>query len=203
MVLYLFLLAGLAGVGYAIWSYRRKSAAREADSRTRFGRMLGALRTPATPSPQPPSASSPGTAPAPAAPATAQAAAVAAAAPARFLGPPATLVYYLLKAGLPEWEVFANVSLAAVIAVPGAGHEREQQLRRLSQYQLDFVVCDKSMKIVAAVELEAAGGADTAGAQRFKADFLRQAGIRVVRINPAAPPRREQMRGLLESRVNG
>ena len=115
----------------------------------------------------------------------------------RFLGQAETLLYYLLKTGLPGYEVFASVSLAAVINASGSGHEREQQLRRLAQYRLDFVVCDKSMRIIAVVEVDSAVAAVGAGEQQFKADCLKRAGIRLVRVNPAALPKREQMRALV------
>jgi len=59
------------------------------------------------------------------------------------------------------------------------------------------VVCDKSMKILAVVELESAVGVGAMGDQRFKSDLLKQAGIRHVRINPAALPRREQVAALI------
>jgi hypothetical protein len=81
--------------------------------------------------------------------------------------------------------------------LPVAASEREQQLRRLSPYQLNFVVCDKSMRIVAAVDIEAGGGADAAGIQQFKADYLKRAGIRLVRVNSTAMPRRDQVRSLV------
>jgi hypothetical protein len=46
------------------------------------------------------------------------------------------------------------------------------------------------------VDFEAAGGADAAGIQQFKADYLKRAGIRLVRVNPAAMPKRDQVRAL-------
>jgi len=47
------------------------------------------------------------------------------------------------------------------------------------------------------VDVESAAGAGTAGDQSFKSGILRQAGIRVVRVSPAALPRREQVRALI------
>lgn len=182
---YLFLLAVAGGIVFAIWNYRRKAAASKAASEARFEQMFnGRTQTAASES------SAPAKAPA-AAPATPPAATQ------RLLGQAESLLYYLLKAGLPDFEVFAGVSLARVVGAPGNGRDREQQLRRLSQYQLDFVICDKSMRVVAVVDVESAAGAGTAGDQSFKSDILRQAGIRVVRVNPAAPPRREQIRVLI------
>ena len=194
---YLFLLAVAGGIVFAIWNYRRKAAASKAASAARFEQMFNG-RTQTAASPQP---SSPAAAPASESSAPAKAPAAAPATPPaatqRLLGQAESLLYYLLKAGLPDFEVFAGVSLARVVGAPGNGRDREQQLRRLSQYQLDFVICDKSMRVVAVVDVESAAGAGTAGDQSFKSDILRQAGIRVVRVNPAAPPRREQIRVLI------
>lgn len=197
MAWYLFLLAVAGGIVFAIWNYRRKAAASKAASEARFEQALkGRTQPPASPQP-----SSSAAAPASESFAPAKApAAIAATPPAatqRFLGQAESLLYYLLKAGLPGFEVFAGVSLARVVGAPGEGRDREQQVRRLSQYQLDFVICDKSMRVVAVVDVESAAGAGTAGDRSFKSDVLRQAGIRVVRVNPAAPPRREQIRTLI------
>jgi hypothetical protein len=168
---FLFLLAVAGGVAFAIWNFHRKTAPRKAASEARFEKIFkGPAQIPASPPP----------------PAAAQC----------FLGQAESLLYYLLKAGLPDSEVFAGVSLARVVGAAGEG--REQQLRRLAQYQLDFVVCDKNMQVVAVVEVESAAGADAAGDRRFKSDLLKQAGIRLIRINPAALPQREQIRTLID-----
>jgi uncharacterized protein DUF2726 len=205
----LFLLVCAAVIAYFVWDFRNKTAAREAASKKRFEELLreqaSGSPTPAAPpsaAPVPraaPAAPAPASVPA-AAPAPAPASMPAAAAPAvraRFLGQHETLLYLLLKTGLPDHEIFANVSLASVTALPAGGGEREQQLRRLAPYQLDFVVCDKSMRVIAAVDLETAGGAEAAGIQQFKADHLKRVGIRLVRVNPAAMPKRDQVRGLV------
>jgi uncharacterized protein DUF2726 len=200
----LVLVGVVAGIAYSIWNYRKKSAAREAASQQRFAELLREqaassgrpVPAPAAPAPAPSPTPVSHAAPAAAAPAPVPAPA-AGAARERFLGQHETLLYLLLKTGLPDHEIFANVSLASVVALPATGSEREQQLRRLAPYHLDFVVCDKSMHIVAAVDMETAGGADAAGIHQFKADYLKRAGIRLVRVNPAAMPRREQVRALV------
>jgi hypothetical protein len=193
---YVLLLAAVGVVVYAIWNYRRKDAARRAASEARFEKMFKG-EVPLAPGARPPSSAAAEPSPSakvPPAPSAAQPVAVE-----RFLGKAESLLYYLLKAGLPDAEVFAGVPLARVVGAAGDGRDREQQLRRFSQYQLDFVVCDKSMRVVAVVEVETAAGAGAAGDQRFKSDVLKQAGIRLVRINPAELPRREQIGAL----VNG
>ena len=194
MLWYVLLLATVGVVVYAVWNFRRKAAERKAASQARFEKMFKgeAQLAPELQPPFPTAAESSPSAESP--PAAAQPVAAE-----RFLGKAESLLYYLLRSGLPDAEVFAGVSLARVLSATGNGRDREQQLRRLSQYQLDFVVCDKSMRVVAVVEVETAAGAGAAGDQRFKSDVLKQAGIRVVRINPAELPRREQVGAL----VNG
>ena len=199
MAWYVFLLVAAGIIVFVVWNFRKQIAAREAASKARFERMLRAPAQPAAPAEPAPTAA----AASPSAPSASLAVPVLAMAPAavpareRFLGQAETLLYYLLKSGLPGYEVFANVSLASVISASGSGHEREQQLRRLAQYRLDFVVCDKRMRIIAVVELDSAVAAMGAGEQQFKADCLKRAGIRLVRVNPAALPKREQIRALV------
>jgi hypothetical protein len=202
------MVAAVAVMTYAIWSFQKKTAAREAAARQRFDLLLreqaSASGRPVAPAAAPALAQAPLSHATPAVPAAAippaaapAAAAAAVAARERFLGQHETLLYLVLKTGLPDHEIFANVSLAAVVALPANSSERELQLRRLAPYQLDFVVCDKNMHVIAAVDIESAGGADAAGIQQFKADYLKRAGIRLVRVNPAAMPRRDQVRGLV------
>lgn len=202
MAWFLLLLAVAGGVVFAIWNYRRKAAASKAASAARFEQTFKARsQNPAGPQPSSPAAATASESSAPAkTPAAVAATPQAAAPPAatqRFLEQRESLLYYLLKAGLPGFEIFAGVSLARVVVAPGYGRDREQQVRRLSQYQLDFVICDKSMRVVAVVDVESAAGAGAAADQSFKSDILRQAGVRVVRVNPAAPPRREHIRALI------
>lgn len=193
MAWFLFLLAAAGGVAFAIWNFHRKTAARKAASEARFEKIFkGPAQVPAS-APPASAAESSALAKTPLVAAAAQPAAAQ-----RFLGQAESLVYYLLKAGLRDFEIFAGVSLARVVGAAGEGREREQQLRRLSGYQLDFVVCDKSMQVVAVVEIEAAAGADAAGDRRFKSDLLKQAGIRLVRVNPAELPRPDEMRTLID-----
>jgi hypothetical protein len=191
---FLLLLALIGIIAYAIWSYRKGTAARKAASEARFGKLFKE-EAQVAPGLQHPF-SNPGDASAQAKPA----AAASSAPPVvveRFLGKAQSLLYYLLKAGLPEAEVFAGVSLARVVGAGGEGRDRELQMRRLGPYQLDFVVCDKSMKVLAVVELESAASAGEIGDRHFKSEVLKQAGVRHIRVNPAALPRREQVAALV------
>ncbi|MBM3357857.1 MAG: DUF2726 domain-containing protein [Betaproteobacteria bacterium] len=189
---YLLPLVLVIAVVYLVWAYRRKTIEKEAASRERFVQLLaagapdgeqrghsagaqintGPVRPVETPEPGPEQG--------------------------RFLGRAETLLYRLLKAGLSDHEIFAQVTLASVVGLPEGiqDYEREQRRRRLAQHRVDFLVCDKDMRIVAAVELDA-GDADAPGADSFKADCLHAAGIRLVRVNRAAMPRREAVRALI------
>lgn len=200
MAWYLFLLFAAGIIFYGVWSSRKQIAAREAASKARFERLLKApAQAAANSDPAPAAASSTASALSPslAASATPKAPEVPAPAAEHFLGKAETLLYYLLKSGLPEYEVFAKATLASVIGASGSGHEREQQLRRLAQYRLDFVVCDKSMRVIAAIDIDSAVAAAGAGDQQFKAECLKRAGIRMLRVDPAALPKREQIRALV------
>lgn len=193
MAWFLFLLGAIGVIALFIWDYRRKLAAREAASKARFERIFKEPAAAASPS-----GPSPAVAPRPA---TGSVSSVSAAplfpARERFLGPAETATYLLLKAGIPDHEIFANVSLASVVGAPDGGREREQRFQRLSQYRLDFVVCDRNMRIVAVVALEAASGAESQGTQRFISDCLSAGGVRQVRLNPVSLPRREEIRALV------
>jgi len=196
-ILFLLVVAGVAS--FLVWDYRRKTAQREAASQERFEQMFKGKAAVAPASGSVPAAVVPAAAPVAASSAVPKAPSVATKVPARerFIGQPETLIYYLLKTGVPDHEVFANVTLASVVGAPGTGSEREQQLRRLSQYQLDFVICDKRMRIVAVVDVDTPAGVDAASELRVKSDYLGGAGIRFVRINPTSLPPRDAIRGLV------
>ena len=196
-MLWLLLILATGGVvAYGVWDFRRKTAAREAASQARFEEMFkgkdAAVSAKPESAPPMPMAAVPAAAPAP--PVSPL---VAVSTPGRFLGKAETLVYRLLQTGLPDHEIFANVMLSSVVAASGSRSQSEQQARRLAQYQVGFVVCDRDLRIVAAVEVEAGGGADAVGIRHFKEECLRAAGIRLVWFDAAALPRRQEIRALL------
>jgi Protein of unknown function (DUF2726) len=187
---YLLLLVPVFAIVYVWWAYRNNAAAKEAASRERLTALVGivegarAARSGARKEQTAPAVVSK--------PATAAAAPPAA--PPRFLTQPATLMYYVLKAGLPDHEIFPRVSLASVMA--GAENTPRSALAegRPARHEIDFVICDKSMQVVAAVQLDAQPGGQESQVVNQR---LSAAGIRLVRFNPAALPRREQVRALI------
>jgi hypothetical protein len=118
----------------------------------------------------------------------------------KLLPSPVALLYYVFRTGLPDHEIFAGVALEEVldIAAPAQAEPREQLLRKVTQQRrLDLVVCNKQLEVVAAVIVAApvTGAAD--GTEQFASQCLQSAGVRVVRVDPAAPPRHHQVRALV------
>lgn len=201
MLTFLVLVAGVVVIGVFVWNYRRQAAAREAASAERMKAFLEQARAEAGVRPDAVAA-----APTPTAvPAAAKAAPNVALSPlsgfalrAPLLDAQQRALYLLLKIGLPDHVIFACVSLGAFIrsAEHVAGFAREAQERRLADVAADFVVCDKSMKPVAAVQCGARSGkaAETAA---FAAACAASVGLRWVEISPQALPRPDEIKTLL------
>ena len=115
----------------------------------------------------------------------------------RLLPQSAALLYYVFRTGLPDHEIFAGVALEDVldVAAPAQASEREQLLRKLAGQRLDLVVCTKQLEVVAAVFAGSSNA--TAEREQFMSHCLQAAGIRVVRVDPAAPPRRQHGHALV------
>lgn len=161
---------------YVVWDYRRKQAARAAASSERFTRIFSSAgqgrATGASPGlPTPPAVASTPT---------------SYVGRNTFLGVHHGRLFAALDAGLPDYKIFAHVSLAAVIELTGLpeGREREQRARGLAQQTLDCVVCSKAFDIVAVVDLADGTAADA----RFKAECLKAAGVHYLRWNPLELP---------------
>src|SRR4029450_8937936 len=140
---FLLLLPPAFGIIYAVWSYRNRTAAKEASSRERMALLVGVTQAARAADTVSGKISPQRVAELRTAPGEARTQA------RRFLGEPETLAYYLLKAGLPGYEVFPRVSLATVLAA-GASVAAPTKGRQ----NLDFVICDKTMQVVVAVQLE-------------------------------------------------
>ncbi len=112
----------------------------------------------------------------------------------RLLDAGQTLVYLLLKQGLHDHEILANVALADLLDLPAGDAGREQR-RQLLQHSVDFVVCGKVMQPLVAVDLlDAEPPAVLSAAPGFKSKCLQQAGIRHVRLVRGALPARQAIR---------
>jgi Protein of unknown function (DUF2726) len=115
---------------------------------------------------------------------------------ARLMAQADSLLYFVFRTGLPDHEIFANLTLADVVEVtPGMNdYIRAQTVRGLAKLRLDLVVCTRQLEVIAVVLVDRGNEAAHTG---FAAECLRSAGIRLVQVNPAAPPRHQQVRGLV------
>ncbi len=188
----------VAIVIYLIWDHRRKAVQRAAASAERLNAILGAtthvpppLDAPDTPSTrdankiEPIAATLPTTAP------------TSYVLRERMLPPPDTLLFYLLKTSLPEYHVFARVSLPGFLqAAPSLGaYARNEQMRRLASQSVDFLVCDRGLRPLVVVELvRPEEPAPTLAARK---SWIASAGLRYVSFEPGGLPRREALRGLV------
>jgi hypothetical protein len=101
------------------------------------------------------------------------------------------LLYYVLRAGLPDHAIFPNQALGDFIE-PGDGSGREQQRQRLATQRADFIICNKQLEVVAAVLVKGLGSD-----RPLLEPVLRSAGIRLVQIDAAKLPKHTQVRTLI------
>jgi hypothetical protein len=189
-------LIAIALIAGIFWSYKKKQDKRTAERARQFEVLLSELKR----NPQLAASGAAGaTAPAVTAP-------VPAVSPglgkkARLLPQSGALLYFVFRTGLPDHEIFANLTLADLVDIEPTvrGYEREQKARRLAQQRLDLVICTKQLEVVAAVLLDTgtSAGAAQAGNAEFIELCLQAGGIRLVRVDAAAPPRHHQVRDLV------
>jgi len=176
---YLLVLAPFIAIPILWWNYRRKLARKEELSGMRWQQMVGSAATAGTATPV-----------------------LAGDMPEyrrreRLLDAGQTLVYLLLKQGMPDHEILVRLTLADLLDVPAGSGEavQSQRRRQLAQHGVDFVVCSKAMQPVVAVDvLEAEAPAALTTAPDFKSRCLQQAGIRHVRLVRGALPARQDIR---------
>ena len=186
MMWYLISLVLVASVAGIVWRYKNIIAKRDAEREQKFGQMLAELKRGSTP------------------PAANAAVAVSATASIQFskkprlLPPNSALIYYVLRAGLPDHEIFANQLLGDLVVVSTPGYEAEQKMKRLAVARADFVVCNTQTEIVAVVLIaDSAAAAETSLIE----ECLQATGIRLVRIDPKLVPKHTQVRALIYGRA--
>jgi hypothetical protein len=186
---YLLVLAPFLAIPILWWNYRRQVAVREDTSGARWGQLVSAAKAA--------SANSTGNAESPAAVPAEQGRYVRR---DRLLDPAQTVLYYLLKNGLPDHEVMVQVGLANLLAVPAAdaGSAGSPGGPNLAQHRVDFVICNKAMQPVVAIDLlEREVPAALTSAPDFKSQCLAHTGIRYLRLVRSALPKRQEVRALV------
>jgi hypothetical protein len=189
-LVFLVLAAVIAGL---IWAYRKKKEKRDAERAKQFDAMLAELKL----NPQLAAGMAAGISASPAvAPQVVVSPVLDYSKKERLLSQRGALLYFVFKAGLPDHEIFANLTLADLIDIGPAmrGFEREQHMRKLVLQRFDLVVCTKRLEVIAAVLID---DSSMAGQIKFAQDCLQRAGVRMVRIDPAVPPRHQQIRELI------
>ena len=181
----------IAAVAYIVWDHKRKVAAREAASAGRMEELLGAAQYATRNEPIEPSLA-PAAKPEPVAPVATFVLRE------RFLSPPQTLLYYLLKTGLPDYLVVAQVPVASLLdpAPNLAAYAREEQARTFARHIVDFAILDKTTRPVAVIALGALADPSRGAASQMRA-WMTTAGLRYLELDAAALPRKEAIRGLV------
>ena len=191
IVAYVFLaLLPIAAIAYIVWDHKRKVASREAASSGRMEELLVVAQHGPRADPIEPRL---GQAPADAAPPP----------PTfvlreRLMSAPQTLLYYLLKTGLPDYLVLAQVPVGSLLdpAPTLAAYAREEQARMFARHIVDFAILDRSTRPLAVVNLADAGDASRAVSTQMKT-WMSAAGVRYVELDSAALPRKEAVRALV------
>jgi hypothetical protein len=114
-----------------------------------------------------------------------------------FLSGPNKLLYLVLRAALPDHQIFANVRLSDSVQLagePATPHARAQ----LAQARIDFLVCNKALAIVAYIDISDGNRADDVLKRQIER-FLNSSGVRYLRVPPTAIPRPAELRALIYS----
>jgi hypothetical protein len=201
LLLWIVLLMAVVAIAVLIWNYRRQVAAREAASTARMKALIEQVRGNPVVNPAP-------TIPAMAAKVTPAVSAKATPAPvaqahavvvsgilarASLLSAEQVALFQALQSALPEYGVFPRMSLSAFIRPADnlTGFAREVQQRRLTDAVVDFLVCDKGLRPVAAVRVEDAGDAAW---HALAQSCIQSTGLRYVALDSEAVPKAEEIR---------
>lgn len=100
----------------------------------------------------------------------------------RPLSEPEQVLYYRLLQALPGFVILPQVGLSRFLSVK-KGNKHGQWHNRISQKSVDFLVCNKGMQIVAAIELDDAthARADRKKTDDHKNQMLKSAGVTLIR----------------------
>jgi len=182
----------IAAVGWIAWDHRRQAARREAQSAGRMEELLGVAMH------APPAVAAAPVADAPPAIASDGPPALPYMVRSRLLSPPQTVLYYLLRIALPDYAVFAQMSVSSVLdcAPSVAAYAREEQVRIFARHIIDFVIADKSTHVVAVVKLVRSGEIPHSVLSSLRTWFA-AADVRYVELDAAQLPRKESVRELV------
>lgn len=101
-----------------------------------------------------------------------------------------------LVAALPEYYIFPQVAMSALIEAATSDKKKAYGDRsRIAQQRVDYVICDKSCKVVAVVELD--DKTHSAAKDQVRDARLHQAGLRTVRFQSKNKPGMDALRAAI------
>lgn len=112
-------------------------------------------------------------------------------------------VFFRLIEAMPEYYVMAQVRLADIVEIKKGASNRQAWKNKISQKSVDFVIIDKSTKVLACIEFD---GKTHEREDRQKADgskdaALNAAGIPIIRIQANKLPSNEILKKYLEDKI--
>lgn len=114
----------------------------------------------------------------------------------RVLTLPERQAYDLMRRAMPNRLVLAQVPLARFISVP-TRHSYSDWLTRVGRLTVDLLVCDKSSRVVAVVDIRTGGQSERSTRRHDRmTQVLQAAGIRVLHWNAEALPSPTEVRAL-------
>ncbi|MFT3664864.1 DUF2726 domain-containing protein [Piscinibacter sp.] len=114
----------------------------------------------------------------------------------RVLTLPERQAYDLMRRAMPNRLVLAQVPLARFISVP-TRHSYSDWLTRVGRLTVDLLVCDKSSRVVAVVDIRTGGQSERSIRRHERmTQVLQAAGVRVLQWNAEALPSPAEVRAL-------
>jgi hypothetical protein len=107
---------------------------------------------------------------------------------------PEQITYFKLVSALPNYIILPQVSFGSFITTKGG--TAKQNFSRFGQARqkvIDFLVCDKSFEIIAAIELDDSSHIGREEQDEKKNDILKEAGINIIRWYMKSQPDKESL----------
>jgi hypothetical protein len=114
---------------------------------------------------------------------------------ASFLNGPNKLLFLVLKAALPDHQIFVNVRLVDAVQISGQP-PTPQARAQLAQARVDFVICTKQLTVVALLDITDGNRADDLLKRQIEPQIA-GAGGRYLRVAPNAIPKPAEARTLV------
>ena len=105
-----------------------------------------------------------------------------------------------------DWEIFAMVRIADLLAVPGDTGNQQSWLNRILSKHVDFVICDRdSLEILVAIELDDASHSrpDRVERDAFVNDAFADARLPLLRIPVSDSYDKSRLRRSIEDAISG